>query len=534
MNTKYRNCYHTLAGLSICLLLVGAVLSGCTKKYTDINTSKDNLSADNISSNLVGQAFAESEYAGLSPTPSFQRAQNLFADIYAQYFATTQPSFQSDEFFEVGQWSDFAFQYFYSSAAPQLFFVRNYTRAHDMPVAYAIASIWRVEIYHRMTDYWGPIIYSNFGNGKTSVAYDAQEDIYHDFFNVLDSATAVLKQHPGENAFGSNDLIYNGDADKWLTFANSLRLRLAMRVAYVDPALAKAQAEKAVQDGVMLDNSENAGVLSTTNNVNNLSSITYHYEFAMSASMESVLVGYNDPRLSVYFAEARGGGGYIGVRNGLTTADRPSSLTVNSSFVSLRWMPYYMGGPNPPNRVMCAAEVYFLRAEGALRGWNMNGTAMDLYNEGITASLKEDRVDASDAEINQYIESTNMPIALNDKWNSPPMTNIPVKYDASGSFENQLEQIITQKWLALYPDGWEAWAERRRTGYPKGYALINSLNPNINIYGMMRRLKFTESEVANNEQAVEDARKLLNGDDVNYTRVWWDAKPLNLFPKPTN
>src|SRR5690606_29967224 len=119
-------------------------------------------------------------------------------------------------------------------------------------------------------------------------------------------------------------LIYNGDADKWLTFANSLRLRLAMRVAYVDPALAKAQAEKAVQDGVMLDNSENAGVLSTTNNVNNLSSITYHYEFAMSASMESVLVGYNDPRLSVYFAEARGGGGYIGVRNGLTTADRPS------------------------------------------------------------------------------------------------------------------------------------------------------------------------------------------------------------------
>src|SRR5690606_30446972 len=106
--------------------------------------------------------------------------------------------------------------------------------------------IWRVQMYHRVSDYFGPIMYSQFGNQETSVAYDSQEAAYKDFFVTLDEAVAVLEQNRTANAFGAHDQMYEGDVSKWLTFANSLRLRLAMRIAYVDPVLAQSEAEKAV------------------------------------------------------------------------------------------------------------------------------------------------------------------------------------------------------------------------------------------------------------------------------------------------
>src|SRR5690606_2352315 len=159
-----------------------------------------------------------------------------------------------------------------------------------------------------------------------------------------------------------------------------------------------------------------------------------------------------------------------------------------------------------------------------LRGWNMEGTAEELYQEGIRTSIEE-RTNATAEQIEAYINSTNTPVALHDKWNTPAMSDIPVLYQANSDFETRLEQIITQKWIALFPDSWEAWSERRRTGYPLGFPIIESFNPDIPEDGMMRRLKFTTGEITNNSVAVEAARKLLNGPDENYTRLWWDAKP---------
>src|SRR5690606_35616519 len=269
--------------------------------------------------------------------------------------------------------------------------------------------------------------------------------------------------------------------------------------------------------GVMLTNDDNAGVLSTINSINGLSTWTYINEFRMSAAMNSVLAGFNDPRLGEFFNEAGGrlGGndGYKGLRNGLPAAEKADgSINDAHSFVDTKWLPIIDGGANLPNVVMSAAEVYFLRAEGALRGWNMGGTAEELYNEGIRVSL-EQWTSATPGEITAYINSTATPVPLDDKWNSPAMTDIPVAYQSGADFETQLEQIITQKWIALYPDGREAWAERRRTGYPRGYAIINSLNPDIPATGMMRRLMFTTGEMSTNSAAVDAARELLNGPD---------------------
>src|SRR5690606_7479030 len=122
-----------------------------------------------------------------------------------------------------------------------------------------------------------------------------------------------------------------------------------------------------------------------------------------------------------------------------------------------------------------------------------------------------------------------------DKLNSPPVTDIPVLFDEGGSFERRLEQIITQKWLALFPmNDVEAWAERRRTGYPRGYAIIESINPDVPATSLMRRLQFPPSAYTSNNAATMAAVTALGGPDKNETRLWWDAKPLADYPVPTD
>lgn len=510
------------------LLFLGA----CTDDFNALNTPDDRLVADELDANLLGQAFAQSQYRGMYGLHwQFQISQALFADLYSQFFATTAENFDSDQFVEVGGWADLAWSSFYGDAAPQIHLVETRTEAEGLDVLNAIAKIWRVQLFHRITDYWGPIIYSEFGNGERSVPYDSQQDIYMDFFETLDEAVAVLEQNRSASAFGSNDQMYGGDINQWITYANSLRLRLAMRVRFVESTFARQEAEKAVSAGVMQDNSENAEVLTTPNSRHPYTTITDWGEFRMSSAMESVLKGYEDPRIGVYFSPAilgdddSDGIPYEGMRNGLPRTQKGSGLNDRYSDMGIDWLNDNRGGTNPPIRVLSAAEVSFLRAEGAALGWNMQGNAESFYNDGIRLSLSESRIGASQAEIDAYIQSTNTPVAPQDVWNSPALSDIPVRFESGGSTERQLEQIITQKWLALYPDAMEAWAEYRRTGYPRLYPIVESANPDIPEDGVFRRLTFVDSEFNTNREAVQSAVSLLgSGGDRNTTRLWWDAR----------
>ncbi|MEM9721541.1 MAG: SusD/RagB family nutrient-binding outer membrane lipoprotein [Bacteroidota bacterium] len=509
-------------------LCATSLLVGCTDQFEELNTRPDVLVADNVDVSLLGQAFAQSQYNSMHGLHwRFQISENLFSDLYSQYFATTAANFDSDRFVEVGRWIDLCWGSFYGQAAPNIKFVEDFTAENGLTVENAIAKIWKVQGYHRVTDYWGPAIYSQFGNGETSVSYDTQEEIYRSFFPTLDEAVSVLKANTGANAFGSNDQVFGGDAQKWLVFANTLRLRLAMRVSYVDPALAQAEAEKAVADGVMMSNDDNAYLLTTANSLNPFSTITNWGEFRMSALMESILEGYNDPRIGKYFSAASSGdtdgdgSPFEGLRNGQAKVDKVPALNSDNSDVGLDWLPIARGGTNPPILVMTAAEAYFLRAEGALRGWNMGGAGQDLYEMGITMSMK-DRIDAPDDAIAAYIAGTSTPTGTGDEFDTQASTDIPVAFEAGADFERQLEQIITQKWIALYPDGWEAFAEVRRTGYPKLIPLLNVENANLAADDIFRRMTFVESEFANNNAAVTAAQSLseLSGGDNNATKVW--------------
>lgn len=261
----------------------------------------------------------------------------------------------------------------------------------------------------------------------------------------------------------------------------------------------------------------------------------------MSATQESILLGFQDPRLTVFWSQggSRTGGtmGFHGVRNGLPIILKTSALRNGSagcSFVSKQFLPIADGGSNPPFPVMTASEVYFLRAEGALRGWNMGGTAKDFYENGIRYSLKY-WTSSSDGQIASYISSTNTPAPVADgivgqAFNSPAESDITVQYNAGAGFEKQLEQIITQKWIDMFLSPWECWAERRRTGYPKGYAIVASLDPTIPVTSIIRRMVFAPSEYSNNSVEANNAVKLLGGPDVTMTRVWWDKKPLASYP----
>lgn len=516
------------------LILSASLSSSCTEGFEELNTNPNALIASNVDASLLGQAFANAQYTAMHGLHwRFQISQSLFSDLYSQYYATTAANFDSDRYVEVGRWIDLAWGSFYGQAAPGMKFVEDFARENGLPVQEAIAKVWRVQGYHRQTDYWGPIIYSQFGNGETTVAYDNQQDIYSDFFTTLDEAVATLESNRGGNGFGANDQIYGGDVDQWIKFANSLRLRLAMRIVYADPAKAKSEAEKAIAGGVMEATADNAFILTTANSLNPISTITNWGEYRMSALMESILKGYDDPRAGIMFSPAangdQDGDGFVyeGLRNGYAKVDKTTELNGNHSDVGQDWLPLGKGGANPPIQVMTRAEVFFLRAEGALRGWAMQGEAQSLYEDGIRASM-EDRAGAAAADIDAYIASTATPVAAGDLAlpNSEARTDIPVAYDAAGDFERKLEQIITQKWIAIYPDGWEAYAEVRRTGYPKLYPVLVSDNPDVPNTAIMRRMTFVDGEFSNNASAVAAAQSLseLSGGDKNSTKVWWDKK----------
>ncbi|GFR66713.1 susd and RagB outer membrane lipoprotein [Elysia marginata] len=475
-----------------------------------------------------------------------QVIHSLFTDIYANYFATTAKNFDSDQFTLVGKWINIGWESWYSECSPQIKLVEDFTKG-KYPIENAIMKVWRVYHYSRITDLWGPIPYSKFGNEKTSVPYDSQQDIYKDFFKTLSAATNVLNAHKDKtSAFGSNDIIYKGDVAKWLKFANSLHLRLAMRIRYADKTMAKQEAEKAVRPengGVMESNKDNAFVKTETFYKNPYNTITQWGEFRMSADMESILKGYKDPRVQNYFDKAKpldpeknddttfidrkdDPSGlefdYEGFRNGQTKTEKAKKLNKYSDMAA----PYRVnGGEGPSWPVMRFAEVNFLKAEGALMGWNMaGGTTEDFYNQGIKASLLEYGYEDKDLSGAQYTISTSLPLGFQSNNSNDAVSKVPVKFEGNDK-EKKLEQIITQKWIALFPNSEEAYAERRRTGYPKLYDRAHSLNPDIPKDRIPRRLPYASSEKTNNKKAVDIAiNKYLRGSDKGSTKLWWDQK----------
>ena len=367
---------------------------------------------------------------------------------------------------------------------------RDMMNKTDDPVALAFGKILRVCIMHRVTDIYGPIPYSKMMDNDNSgedlaVPYDSQEQVYTQMLKELEEADKVLEENKdlSSEAFRKLEDLYYGNISKWRKFVHSMQLRIAMRMSYVNPTEAQRIAQKAVEAGVIESNEDNA-MLHVAENRSELLFNNWN-DYRISADLVSIMKGYEDPRLDKMFVKGvqtvdQDGEkvdvyDYYGVRIGIFTQKKDDMINLYSKQVISSTDPYLW---------MNAAEVTFLRAEGALRGWNMGGDAQALYEKAIALSFEE-RGGATGAD--QYVkDATKKPIdyvnpmdGADIKYSHPAVSTITIAWEPGAEyFERNLERIITQKWIAIFPLGLEAWAEHRRTGYPKLLPAVENKDPN--------------------------------------------------------
>ena len=175
-----------------------------------------------------------------------------------------------------------------------------------------------------------------------------------------------------------------------------------------------------------------------------------------------------------------------------------------------------------------AAEITFLRAEGALRGWSMGGEAKTLYEQAINLSFEQYEASGADTYI---ADATSQPQAYTDptgSYSAGQTSSITIAWqDGSSNDEANLERIITQKWIAMFPCTVEAWSEYRRTGYPKLLPVVvnNSGGVIDDSKEKIRRLWYPPTEYSENKANILEAINMLGGADNGATRLWWDKKP---------
>jgi hypothetical protein len=365
----------------------------------------------------------------------------------------------------------------------------------------AIAKVLQAWLYQNMTDCWGPIPFSQALRGSEfpSPAYDTQEEVYVGLLAMLNEAIALIDE--SDNSV-QGDVIYEGDMSKWKKFANSLKMRVALRMSDTNRASEAQTAFVEASTGGFTSNADNAlfRYLGALPNINPLAEdfITRN-DFAASNIMVDKLNALADPRIGVFFAPALNSGNFVGEVYGLTEAD--AALTPNDD-VSQRGAAVLAN--DAPGIYLDYAQVEFMLAEAAARGWSVSGSAADHYNAGISASMdywNDGSYDATD--ISDYIASATVDYAT-----------------LIGNGETWKQVIGRQKWIALYMQGIQGWAEWRRLDFgilqlPAGGTLDGSGIPN--------RMSYPLDEQTLNADSYSAGVTKLGGSDNQDSKLWWDV-----------
>lgn len=538
---------HILNTFIIGSLLV-ATASSCTAKFEDINSNPyqpGDLSADDYA---LGSAM--NNLAGCVVSPDVNTAQftdcllggplgGYFADSQSNWKATISNFNPTDDWTRVFLKSDRVLPVLYSN----LNVVEVVSQNTNNPLPLAIANVIKVAAMHRVTDAYGPIPYSKIGaDGSIKTPYDSEQEVYNKFFEELNAALQVMKNQENDRLTASADYIYGGDVKKWIRFANSLKLRLAIRIANVDKTTAQKMAEEAVDPangGVIEQNADNAAWSYFSSSVNNPIYVAKEYNHVLSHSTDGLacltggdthasadiicyMNGYNDPRREKYFVKSEWmGQEYVGLRRGIAIPDL-NTIGHKYSGINLK--------PTDPLYWMNAAEVAFLRAEAkAIYGFNMHGEAKKFYEDGIRLSFEQWGVDGVDAYINSE-EMESMSYTDPASLNSYPdeLTSLTVKWDESATPDEKQERIIIQKWIANWMLGNEAWADYRRTGYPHlmpATAAGNKSGGVVNSERGARRIPYPADEYNDNTENIQHAvSNYLGGQDNMARDLWWAKK----------
>jgi hypothetical protein len=517
-----------------CLML----LFSCTSSFEDLNSNSTQPTDNEASQDwiILGGNFQPMQRGIMEWTHwKYQLQQNLNGDAYSQYLISPTPfggninniNYGFNEGWNLWPWK-IGFEEIMLPASAVKIQTQGKSNLNHFA---AWAKILKVFGMHRVSDIYGPLVYSKYRTVDINTPYDSQQDVYNQFFVELKEAVDMLTPFAVANnpSFKAFDLTYGGDMKKWIQAANSLRVRLAMRISLVDPARAKAEYQAAIghQFGLISNNSLNMVVALPESHPDNTISNDWG-DTRMSATMESYLKGFNDPRMKMFFAVDATKKEYHGIRQGINI----NSKSDYEKFTS----PVGAWAVAPKAVIITYSEICFLRAEASLRGWD-TGDAKTYYENGVKASFDQ----WGAAGVDSYLaDGAKTPTAYTDpigktvnNLDQSAMPSTTVLWNDALTNEQKLEKIITQKWIALFPDGQEAWSEFRRTGYPSLFPLVVNNCPTLK-GKFVKRLKFSRDEYDRNAGEVAKATQLLGVkvDDYN-TRLWWDVNddaPGNNFP----
>ncbi|MDR1555744.1 MAG: SusD/RagB family nutrient-binding outer membrane lipoprotein [Tannerellaceae bacterium] len=504
------------------------LMAGCTGDFDEMNKNPNTITEVNPAL-LLPKMQRETIN---SEAFNYQRGENLFANLYCQWISNSISYFNSDRYEYNDGWVTSAFwNPYYTYVLKDILDIKSMAETYpEYEEMYHIARIVAALSLARTTDIFGDIPYSEAGRGMDKPKYDAQKEIYYDILNELKEATTALSKGFAveQKKYGASDIYYGGNVEKWIKFGNSLRLRFALRISFADPEKAKQEGEAALASALMGSMDDKAyTVTATVNDGHPLFVISNWNEFRMSATLEKVLKTWStvpDPRMECRWGVTvqsiqEGTPDIKGIPNGLPSDQLPDYNSASNPW-GLLWAPTWNSEHIKPTSftqaylfdIMSYSEVCFLKAEAAVRGWTNAGSAQANYENGIRASFNEARLDVSPdiystANDEVYIRTGN------------------VQWKEADDFETKLEKIITQKWISLFPNGTEGWAEVRRTGYPRLTPVVRSDDPSINAAAgeFIKKLRYVNKELESNAENAKNPA--LNGGkgDGQHVRVWWDT-----------
>lgn len=499
------------------LLLAGS----CTKDFDSLNTDPTRGASIEPGQQLTAAAFylsggRETGYANL-----------YFFLPHSQYVSGSWGMRSGGKYIRNDFYNERMWELFYGKSLKQLIDMLERSKSDPDLVNYIAAGrILKAYIFSLLTDAYGDIPYSQAGvayyQKVYTPKYDQQEMIYRDLFKEL--AEAVTQFDATKQPL-LNDIVYNGNVDRWKRLANSLRLRLGMRLSKKDATTAAREVKAAVDAGVMGSADDNFKIIHEAFGFpdlrgNGLSQAfqeeqTFRYTIGTNTFVR-YLKKQNDPRLSSFFINRDPDGkditaltNYISVTPGLYWWDEWGDYTapngtviphlnkfcvINLPFTQLQASFLHMG----------YAEVQFLLAEAAARGYAGSNAQLH-YHNGIRAAMKQ---------LEMYPGMEPVPQAQVDAF----VTAHPLPQPA----DSVIKHINLQKWVALFPNGYESFANQRRSGWPELMEIEDVGNESETAKTPFRRLFYPGTEAFTNTQNYQEALKRIGGENDWMQPVWWD------------